>query len=160
MVDLLFEFDDCLVISKGVEEILFAFINEKGFSIEDYSNAFYVLQNIMNYNNKTMNNILHKLEEIQFANNNKVLFMFFQSGALSEFTDFKFTLAFVIVALLGLVNEFQKNRRNNSGNNDHYYDRCKVFFIHKSYRSAFTCYNEGNFSSRYHTNAYAQTVFI
>ena len=67
MVDLLFEFDDCLVISKGVEEILFAFVNEKGFSIEDYSNAFYVLQNIMNYNNKTMNNILHKLEEIQFA---------------------------------------------------------------------------------------------
>ena len=50
MVDLLFEFDDCLVISKGVEEILFAFVNEKGFSIEDYSNAFYVLQNIMNYN--------------------------------------------------------------------------------------------------------------
>ena len=67
MVDLLFEFDDCLVISKGVEEILFAFVNEKGFSIEDYSNAFYVLQNIMNYNNKTMNNILHKLEEIQFS---------------------------------------------------------------------------------------------
>ena len=64
MVDLLFEFDDCLVISKGVEEILFAFVNEKGFSIEDYSNAFYVLQNIMNYNNKTMNNILHKLEEM------------------------------------------------------------------------------------------------
>ena len=28
MVDLLFEFDDCLVISKGVEEILFAFVNE------------------------------------------------------------------------------------------------------------------------------------
>ncbi len=67
MVDLLFEFDDCLVISKGVEEILSTFVNEKDFCIEDYSNAFYVLQNIMNYNNKTMNNILHKLEEIQFA---------------------------------------------------------------------------------------------
>lgn len=67
MVDLLFEFDDCLVISKGVEEILSTFVNEKDFCIEDYSNAFYFLQNIMNYNNKTMNNILHKLEEIQFA---------------------------------------------------------------------------------------------
>lgn len=67
MVDLLFEFDDCLVISKGVEEILSTFVNEKDFCIEDYSNAFYVLQNIMNYNNKTMNNILHKMEEIQFA---------------------------------------------------------------------------------------------
>ena len=67
MVDLLFEFDDCLVISKGVEEILSTFVNEKDFCIEDYSNAFYVLQNIMSYNNKTMNNILHKLEEIQFA---------------------------------------------------------------------------------------------
>lgn len=67
MVDLLFEFYDCLVISKGVEEILSTFVNEKDFCIEDYSNAFYVLQNIMNYNKKTMNNILHKLEEIQFA---------------------------------------------------------------------------------------------
>lgn len=67
MVELLSEFDDCLVISKGVEEILFAFINEKGFCIEDYSNAFYVLRNIMYDNNQNMNAILHKMEEIQFA---------------------------------------------------------------------------------------------
>lgn len=67
MVDLLSEFDDCLVISKGVEEILFAFSSEKDFCIEDYSNAFYVLQSIMNYNNKVMNNLLHQMEEIHYS---------------------------------------------------------------------------------------------
>lgn len=67
MVDLLSEFDDCLVISKGVEEILFAFINEKDFCIEDYSNAFYVLQSIMNYNNKIMNNLLLQMEDIHYS---------------------------------------------------------------------------------------------
>lgn len=67
MVDLLSEFDDCLVISKGVEEILFAFINEKDFCIENYSNAFYVLRNIMYDNNQNMNAILHKMEEIHYS---------------------------------------------------------------------------------------------
>lgn len=67
MVDLLSEFDDCLVISKGVEEILSVFINEKDFCIEGYANAFYVLRNIMYDNNQNMNAILHKMEEIQFA---------------------------------------------------------------------------------------------
>ena len=41
MVDLLSEFDDCLVISKGVEEILFAFINEKGLRIIQMHFMFY-----------------------------------------------------------------------------------------------------------------------
>lgn len=67
MVDLLSEFDDCIVISKGVEEILFAFSSEKGFTIESYSNAFYVLQSIMNYNNKVMNNLLHQMEDIYYS---------------------------------------------------------------------------------------------
>lgn len=62
-MNLINEFDHCLMISRGIEEILLAFTCKQDYEFENYIYAFIPLENIMCDNNKNMENLLQKIDE-------------------------------------------------------------------------------------------------